>query len=162
MKRISDNFRVMWIISCILILIIPILISGITGTRTIRELEDANAVNNELIVKQIQKEMDFAVDNIFRMKMELMSNHDFYVVSSINGGAVRDYQYELSRVYDALRVYQSSMDNVEGYFIYFNNINTVVSLAGIFDAAEYYERYCGDAGKTREQWLDRLVMETNR
>lgn len=161
MKRISDNFRVMWIISCILILIIPILISGITGTRTIRELENANAVNNELIVKQIQKEMDFAVDNIFRMKMELMSNHDIYVVSSINGGAVRDYQYELSRVYDALRVYQSSMENVEGYFIYFNNINTVVSLDGIFDADEYYERYCGDAGRTREQWLDRLGMETN-
>lgn len=161
MKKISDNFRVMWVVSCIVILIIPILISGWTGAWTLRELERANIQNNELVVKEIQKEMDFAVDNIFRMKVELISNHDIYVVSSISRDEVRNYQYELSEICNALKVYQRSMQNVENSYIYFNNIDTVVSSDGIFSTDEFFSRCYRDTSITKEQWLGRLELETN-
>lgn len=161
MKKISDNFKVMWMVSCMLILIIPIVISSVSGNQTIAELKRVNALNNELIVQQIQKEMDFAVDNIFRVKMELISNHDVYVISSITKEEEQEHQYELSRVYDALRGYRSSVDNAGDFFIYFENIEKVVALEGIFDVEEYYRRYFSNSGKTKEQWLATLQMKTN-
>ena len=161
MKKVRDNFRLMWTISCMFVLIIPILIGTITGNSNISELKSANAVNNELIVKQFQKEMDYAVENIFRIKSELISNRDIYTVSSISKADAKDYQYELSNIYETLCGYKRSVDNVDGFFIYFDNIDTIVSVEGVFSADEYYKQYFADCGKTKEQWIETLSMETN-
>lgn len=161
MKKVRDNFRLMWTISCALILIIPILIGIITGNSNISELKRTNAVNNELIVKQFQKEMDYAVDNIFRIKAELISNRDIYTISSIRKEEVKNYQYELSSIYETLCGYKRSVDNVDGFFIYFENIDTIVSVEGVFDVDEYYNQYFADGAKTKQQWIETLSMETN-
>lgn len=161
MKKVSDNFRLMWTVSCSLILIIPILIGIITGNSNISELKRTNAVNNELIVKQFQKEMDYAVDNIFRIKSELISNRDIYAVSLIDKEEVKSYQYELSNIYETLRGYKRSVENVDGLFIYFENIDTIVSAEGVFASDEYYNQYFADSGKTKQQWTETLSMETN-
>lgn len=161
MRKIGDNFRMMWIISCVLILIIPILISGITSVRTIRELEQSNAVNNELVVKQIQKEMDFVVSSIFQMKTELLSNHNIYLVSSAKSSEKSQYKYEISQIYDSLRNLRSSAENIYRYFLYFEDINLIITPEGVFDPDEYYNLYFTNSNRTEEQWIEQLQMDTN-
>lgn len=161
MKKINNNFRVMLVVSCVIILMVPILISTLTGTKTLRELEKVNTANNELIVSQIQKDMDYAVDDVFKIKTELLTDQNVYALSAASGDDLKRYQYELSEVYNTLRKYRSTMTSIDVGFIYFPNIDTIVSTNGIFKTEEYYKNYYTVSERNIQQWRTTLETETN-
>lgn len=159
-KRIKENFRLVWMVSCILILLIPIFASALLTMQNQRVLKETTLYSNELVVQQVQKEMEGTIDNILKMKVELLDDPTVFALSSKKGNS-KEYQYEITQVYQRLKVYKVSEKNVSHFFIYFPNIDTVISSEGVFSPQVFYNKFYRNSAQSFDGWKANLVMESN-
>lgn len=125
-----------------------------------RALKDATVYSNELVVQQVQKEMESTIDKVLKMKVELLDDATVSALSAKKGNS-KDYQYEITRVYQRLKVYKVSEKNVSHFFIYFPNIDTIVSSEGVFSPQAFYNKFYRDTVQSFEGWISNLMLESN-
>ncbi len=159
-KRIKENFRLVWMVSCILILLIPIFVSALLIMQNQRALKDTTVYSNELVVQQVQKEMESTLDKVLKMKVELLDDSTVSALSTKKGNS-KDYQYEITQVYQRLKVYKVSEKNVSHFFIYFPNVDTIVSSEGVFSPQAFYNKFYQDAAQSYDGWMSNVMLESN-
>lgn len=160
LTKIKENFKLMWMVSCSIILVIPVVVNSILNIYMHSALKKETIFSNELIVNQVQRELEIEQDDIFKMKSELLVKPDVLTLSS-KKGASRQYPYEINAVYQNLMGYHNSLEHIRHYYIYFPNIDTVISSDGVFSARDFYQKYYSGSSMSWEAWQTEVSAESN-
>lgn len=130
-----------WLFSYISVLMVPIVISGFVY------LEAANIVEKEInrtnmaMLRQVQQTIDSKMMDIQKISLQTALNpYTSSVVYAKNDGA-SNYHYLAGKLNEELRLYKLSNDIIDNFYIYFKNIDYVVSHETGAESRLYYSTF---------------------
>ncbi len=150
-KRHSIIFT--WLFSYILVLVVPVAIAGITYVETVRVVENEINNSNSLFLKRIQQQMDSLLNDAERLSEEVALNSRVNALLRETGPFDNNFYYNLyltTRDLGAFRIPNASIDD---FYIYFKNIDFVVSSSTSKDSSSFYDAYIKPSGMSYEEWL---------
>ena len=149
-----------WLLSYLLILAVPLVVTFVTQSRTAaileREITDAHLI----VLKRIRERMDAQVETAWRLTQEVAFSPRLEALTRgftpppPGGYAV----YEMSR---DLRSYRALYASIEDLYVYLPRIDSILSSAGLVDARTYHQTYVADRGITFDAW-HREIARTRR
>ncbi len=146
-----------WLLSYLLILAVPIVVTFLTQSRTAaileREITDAHLI----VLKRIRERMDAQVETAWRLAQEVALSPRLAALTRgftpppPGGYAV----YEMSR---DLRSYRALYASMEDLYIYLPRIDSVLSSAGLVDTRTYHATYLREQGISFEAWYREIAL----
>ncbi len=146
-----------WLLSYLLILAVPLVVTFLTQARTAaileREITDAHLI----VLKRIRERMDAQVETAWRLTQEVALNPRLAALTRgftpppPGGYAV----YEMSR---DLRTYRALYASIEDLYIYLPRIDSILSAAGLVDARTYHTTYLDERGISFDAWHREVAL----
>ncbi len=140
-----------WLLSYLLILAVPLVVTIVTQARTAaileREITDAHLI----VLKRIRERMDAQVETAWRLTQEVAFNPRLAALTRgftpppPGGYAI----YEMSR---DLRTYRALYASIEDLYVHLPRIDSILSSAGLVDSRTYHQTYLADRGIGFEEW----------
>ena len=157
-KRHSVKFT--WLFYYCLLLLVPVVISTVAYIITANVLEKEITNSNSFLLKKVQQQMDSLLDEAGRLGNEMAVDPRINELLKMESPAELSpyHTYQLVRNFKTYKALNSSIDD---FYIYFKNIDRVVSAEGCFDSKSFFTMYFNNAGMTYHQWL-RMVSDYYR
>ncbi len=149
-KRRSIVFT--WLISYTLVLIVPVLISGINYIQSSKVLEKEINNSNNLSLRRIQNQMDTLIGDAERLSTEIALNPRISELMKLNSSVGSLSGYDIYQAVHDLGSYKIPNSSIDDYYIYFRNLDLVLSGYTGKDSQHHYDTYFSDTGVTFEQW----------
>lgn len=156
-KRRSVLFT--WLISYIIVLLIPVLISGLTYIQTSKVIEKEINNSNNLSLKKVRHQMDNLISDAERLSTEISMNPRIGALLklSIKYDELSGYDiYEAIKDMSSYKIANNSMDN---FFIYFKNLDMILSTYTCKDIESYYDTYIKETGISFDDWKNTFSKE---
>lgn len=140
-----------WLLSYLLILAVPLVVTFLTQSRTAaileREITDAHLI----VLKRIRERMDAQVETAWRLTQEVAFNPRLEALTrGFTPPPPGGYSvYEMSR---DLRSYRALYSSIEDLYVYLPRIDSILSSAGLVDARTYHETYLRERGVAFDAW----------
>lgn len=150
-KRKSVIF--FWLISYIAMLLLPILISMVIYTHSIKTINNEIVRANGVILNQIQLGMDSRLSDVKTMGMQLALNEILHGIVYEQAPFNGQYYYSINMLTNNLKVFNSLYQFVDNCYIYLKNNQSVISSSSNIDAYDFYESYKSVETPTYEDWL---------
>lgn len=141
-----------WLLSYLLILIIPVAISGITYIKTSEILETEINTSNTLLLKKMQEQMDGVLHYAERLSQEMASNYRLADLLRLSGEMNPSQDYELYRTIRELGIYNLSGSAVVDFYVYLRNMDYVISGYACRPAKVFFDIYVSDKNIDFYQW----------
>jgi AraC-like DNA-binding protein len=157
-KRHSVMFT--WLLYYILLLLVPVSISGFVYLMTTNVLEKEITNSNSFLLKKVQQQMDSLLEQAARLSNEIAVNPRVNELLKMERPAQLN-PYNLYQLVRNLQTYKMLNNSIDDFYIYLKNIDRIISAEGSFDSQSYYTMYFAGTGMTYSQWL-RLVSARYR
>ena len=153
LKKIKNNIIFTWILSYLIIMLLPIICNGIIFDRA------KNAIKNELAANSTQSldKLKMSVDNIFvniSSTVKTLQTDD--AVSRLynmpQGTPYGEYSGDALSVSSRLQNILSANSSISEIYIYYKNIDLVTGSHYMYTKKLFYERTLADSNLTYDSW----------
>lgn len=145
-----------WVISFILLLIIPLIANAIVYVVAKNIIETEINTSNELIIDRIRNDIDLVLENVEKFSMEASINAR---INEVGAMTAIDDGVQAYKVYEAvkdLRNYKMFNHSVRLFYVYFNNLKVVVSPDAIADREDFYNLNLVSEDYPLAKWLETM------
>ncbi|WP_168735629.1 helix-turn-helix domain-containing protein [Cohnella fermenti] len=125
-QQVRKNVILVWIISYMAVLIVPLLFSVFFYIGTQRTLEAQIRKANDLLLNEIQLVIDMQVADAKRLATEIMWNDKVQDLIYSNKYERNDYRYDLYAIMQDLNQYATAYSSVAGFYLYWQQGKMVV------------------------------------
>ncbi len=160
-RTLRSSVIVAWFVSYMVVLLLPILLSGWVYHETVKALQQQTEKANDSLLQQMQETVDNRVDLIQRLTIQIYG--DVNVQNLLYSGtfARGDYQYELYKVAQNLKLFRSTYTTLDDFFIYWAPADTVIRPSTSQSAQMAYQDLYDGGGISFKQWKE-LIHGTKR
>lgn len=141
-----------WLSSYVLILVIPVLISGAVYIKTLEVLEEEISNSNYLHLKRVQNQMDSIFYDVERFSNEIALNTRTYDLLKLTGNADQIPGFTLYQAVADLNSFRIPQNSIDDFYIYYKNIDLVLSGYTARNSMFFYDTYIRDTGVPYETW----------
>lgn len=151
-----------WLLSYILILLIPTITGMFNQVRIEKVLESEINTSNQYYLKQIKQEMDSVVGEVKKFSTELAFNLRLQDVMNIYAPITDSDRYKIYELITDMRNMRLSKKSINDFYIYFNKSDQIVSTISNLDSKEFYNiLYKGKGSIKYEDWIKTLSKYYN-
>ncbi|KRF10030.1 hypothetical protein ASG89_00310 [Paenibacillus sp. Soil766] len=143
------------ILSYILILLIPIIFTGIVYFVTVRTIEQETNRANLAMLKQVQLNMDNILKDAERLSFEIAFNPDIQMLATSQETNWNNKQYEVSQIVKDFKRMNITNGYIDDFYVYFKNLDAVISSSAA-SRSNYMYSFLVKNGLKYEQWIDTL------
>jgi len=137
-KRIIFTF----LISYILILLIPIIIGSLAYKKSLETIEDIIIESNLSLLEQTKDVMDNFINEIEKMSYQMASNTKTKLLCFRSEPPDDVFYYDIVEYVQFIKNYwTTNNDFILNFFIYFEDIGVVVSSNTFYDVSSFYGNY---------------------
>lgn len=141
-----------WSLSFIAVLFIPIFINIAIYFNSERIAKDEINRSNLYALEQLGKNIDSVFDDVERMNTDIVFNESIHNFSKITNSLTSANQYEANKLIKYLNTYNLVYKKISFVYIYFPNINMVITPTYIADSEDFYKNFCINDEMTYEEW----------
>mgnify|MGYP005837810125 CR=1 FL=1 len=150
-----------WLFSYVSVLMVPILISGVVYYEAANIIEvEINRANGALL-KQVQQAIDNQMNDIQKVGLQIALNSNttslMYTKDHIND----IHHYIAGKLIDDFRLYKLANGFIDNFYVYFKDINYVLSHETFAETSLYYNIYINKSNMEFSQWKDFLESMHN-
>lgn len=142
-----------WLASYVLILLIPIIVSVFIYFRSEQAIRTEIDNANMALLKQVQQDMDTKMTDVERMYNSISFDDDIKSLLDAKSPISPTNELDLLRIIkDKLPMYTTTNKFVSQFYIYFKNIDCVLTANAKYDLHTAYEVFHSDSGISYENW----------
>lgn len=156
-KKKKHSVIYSWIISYLLIIMIPLLTTGIIYYIVKDSFEQEINALNETLLEKTKDNLDNILSSVEHFSIEVILDPNVRSVLATNEINNEGSYYTLFSAATRINNYKFFNNTLIQYYIYFNKLKTVVAPNTVFDQEAYYNKYFTVKGFSMEKWLK--VME---
>ncbi len=119
------SIRVTWLISYLLILLIPIATSTVIYIQTINTLEQEINRANESILIQVQREVDSKLRDVKRICYELSLDNSVIKAANLPAPEKDEEMYQLVNFARELKIFKAGNEFIDGLYLYYKKMDTL-------------------------------------
>jgi len=142
-----------WLLSYVAILLIPLLFSVLIYSQASQLLEQEIHQSNSYLLKRVQEYMDNLLVDVENLSYEIMFNPNLRLLLQEKGTLDDSQQYTVYQTVQDFRLYKISHKSINRFFVYFPNIDLIVSDNTSTDSMTFYQSYYEQSGRTYQEWL---------
>jgi len=147
------SMLIRWLISYILILMIPLIFNGIVYVKSSNILEDEiNRVNMGML-KQLQSTIDGRLTEVESLTQQISLNLNINSLKASNAKLEDFQQYNVYKAVQNLRVYQSSNSYIDNIYIYLKQHKTLLTQSSYIDAQLSYDYSFKYMNISYDEWI---------
>ena len=154
LKRKSVLFT--WMISYIIILTLPIIISIIMYMRVEEIVKDGINRENNFYLTQIQQQTDNIVDEVKKFSMDIAFDYNIQDVINYKPVYTGKEQYEIYKCANMLKTFKGNSLHIEDAYIFLNNSNMVLDDTGVSGMKEFFDVKYGAEVSYFNKWTEIL------
>lgn len=156
-RILKKRSRVMlsWILSYVAVLIFPIIFGIIYYSLSMNSIKQEILQSNRMLLSQISAQGDNIYNEVSRMGAYI--SVDNYVAELLKSDISNsEKNMLLKNVSDGLKSYQASADIIDDVYIYFSEIDSVISSSAGGDTQTFYNSIIKSSGVEYEDWIQNL------
>ena len=163
-KKIFKNSLIStWILSYACLILITLAILCFAYIQTHRLIRDEIISTNDIILNQIKDSIDENINNIEIFAGTAPLNERIVKMSRVRPeGMTPEQRYELIRIMRDLSMVSAVAANFESYYIYFENLDTIVSSIGVMSTEIFYAAYGLSVDMTYDEWLSLISKDSGQ
>lgn len=143
------------ILSYILILLIPIIFTGIVYFVTVRTIEQETNRANLAMLKLVQLNMDNILKDAERLSFDIAFNPDIQLLATSQETNWNNKQYEVSQIVKDFKRMNITNGYIDNFYVYFKNLDAVISSTTASRSNYMYSNLVNNDLRY-EQWIDTL------
>jgi len=143
-----------WLMSYVIILIIPILFAILIYIQASQLLEHEINQSNSFLLKRVQQYMDSLLVDIECLNYEIMFNPNLQALRQHKGPLGDTQQYAVYQTVSDFRLYKISNNSIDQFFIYFPGFDLIISDSTSTDSRTFYQSYYAQGNFIYQEWLD--------
>ncbi|MBT2291486.1 cache domain-containing protein [Paenibacillus albidus] len=143
------------ILSYILILLIPIIFTGIISFITVRTIGQETNRANLAMLKQVQLNMDNILKDAERLSFDIAFNPDIQLLATSQETNWNNKQYEVSQIVSVFKRMNITNGYIDDFFVYLKNLDAVISSTAA-SKSNYMYSILANNDLRYEQWIDTL------
>ncbi|WP_240416009.1 helix-turn-helix domain-containing protein [Paenibacillus periandrae] len=143
------------ILSYILILLIPIIFTGIVYFVTVRTIEQETNRANLAMLKLVQLNMDNILKDAERLSFDIAFNPDIQLLATSQETNWNNKQYEVSQIVKDFKRMNITNGYIDNFYVYFKNLDAVISSTTASRSNYMYSNLVHNDLRY-EQWIDTL------
>lgn len=147
-----------WIISYLAILSIPVLLSGIVYYAAKNIIETEIAQSNQSALENIRSNLDDTCHKVKILSAEVAEDPSIEQAYQLQSLESSSY-YTLYQGSKQLSNYKVMNESLQGYYIYLDAVNVVLSPGAVDDAESFFNQHFEGAGYTAAQWIQSMRTE---
>lgn len=153
------SIKVTWLISYLLILLIPLATSSVIYFRTINTLEEEINRANESIIMQVQQEVDSKLRDLKRICYELSIDNKVIQAASLPAPETDEEIYNFVNFARDLKIFKAGNEFIDGLYLYYKKMDTIWGMNARISLNEpnsNIEDYLGMGYKEAKEFLNRV------
>jgi YesN/AraC family two-component response regulator len=162
-KKQKHSVIFSWLISYFLILLIPILISGLVYLKSVAMFKNEIINNNRVMLTQLQQAFDGQLQDVKRLALQIAMNPKLhYLLNARNAAALYSSYNAVSNVLEMnsdFNLYATANGNIQSFYVVFTNKDMVWAESTLFSKAEFFRNLVSDSQITYGQWLKIVERE---
>ncbi|WP_283571153.1 helix-turn-helix domain-containing protein [Paenibacillus brevis] len=143
------------ILSYILILLIPIIFTGIVYLVTVGTIEQETNRANLAMLKQVQLNMDNILKDAERLSFDIAFNPGIQLLATSQDNNWNSRQYEVSQIVKEFKRMNITNGYIDDFYVYFKNLDAVISSTAA-SRSNYMYPVLVKNDIRYEQWIDTL------
>ncbi len=148
-----------WIISYILIILVPIFGTGIVYYISNDAIVEEINNSNDLVVRNVRDTMDSIINDVERLSIEIASNRSILNVLDIAKLDDNSPNYTLYKAANELSNYRVFNSGKNRLYIYYDNMKKIITPKCALEEKDFYDLYISANNYTQEQWLDTMKSD---
>lgn len=144
-----------WLLSYILILLIPIAFTGTVYFITVRTIEQETNRANLAMLKQVQLNMDNILKDAERLSFDISFNPNIQLLTTSQETNWNSKQYEVSEIVKEFKRMNITNGYINSFYVYFKNLDAVVS-STTASRSNLMHSILDNNGIRYEQWIEML------
>lgn len=157
----NHSVRYNLIISYIFILLVAVVTETFIYFFNTSVVENEINSSNKLVIDKIKNNVDGILSDVDNFSMAALSNQKIQTALSINNISNGESYFRLYEANKELYNYRIFNKYVKNFFIYFNDLNTVVGPGAVNRQEDYYNFYFAANGFTLQQWVSMMKSKYN-
>ncbi|MFD0716043.1 AraC family transcriptional regulator [Paenibacillus sp. GCM10027626] len=149
----KNSILYVWLRSYALVLLIPVVMTGIVYVQTNKVIEDEINSANSSLLRQLQEEIDSQIEHVQRMREAIAFNARVRKLLFVPQEPGADHRLAMVQAFADFRTYSSTNRYIDNFFIYFRNGNFILDDRSYYKPELYYELYIEKTGASYEEWL---------
>ena len=146
-----------WMVSYLVILIIPIIISIVVFFNIEHIIEEEVLTSNTYMLEQIRREADNILDEVRKTYTDLTFDYNINRVLNFQGSLTDEQYYQIYMAQEVVKRLKLANIYLGDTAVYLQKSDMVISYNSISDSRTYYNIYFKDSGLTYGQWLDQVT-----
>ena len=143
-----------WLMSYILILFVPIFITGTVYIKTEKIIANEINQSNSFLLGKVQQRMDNQLKLIEKISFEAMVNQHIQEIARNRQFTDPPQSYAIVQAVRDLKLLHINNTTVFDIYVYFKDTDTVISLNTTSDSKTFYSTYYGVDEEGYSNWLD--------
>lgn len=156
-KNVKHKYIVSLLVSYILILIIPILISYLYHHQVIKvvktDIQEYNSVALEQAMKITESRLEEIKNTVYQLTVNSKIKHFIYVSEPFESSSY----YKIWEIKNDILPYTLTNDFIVDIAIYFNKSDTVISSYSIYNLESFYNNYIGNHSLPFSGWSQNVL-----
>lgn len=145
-----------WLVSYILILLIPVVISAIVYFESINVLrKEINRVNS-VMLSQLQSVIDDQLREAESLGIQIALNPNMQTFLSTKINMQQPYSYTIMQVLKEINLYTTGLSNIEGFYVIFNYMDLGLKSTGAAETETLFATDFKHEGLTYNAWRESL------
>ncbi|NLB41080.1 MAG: hypothetical protein GX815_02260 [Clostridiales bacterium] len=153
-KNRKNSVIYSWIVSYILILAIMVVAISAIYYVARHTIKNEIKSSNELLIGNLKDNMDNTIRNVERFSMEVAYNQNIQNVLTVDERDEGLLQYTLYKASDELRKYKIMDSSLKEYYIYFSELDVVITPKTVYSQDSYFDWYLNTVDNTIDEWLE--------
>lgn len=142
-----------WLSSYIIILLIPIVMSGAVYVQTKGVIEEEINQSNTFLLSKARQQMDSVLEDVDRLSMEIALNPRVMELGNFpDEPSDLDY-YRLTKTVEDLKSYKVVNSAIESFFVFFNG-DRILTNSASYAPRTYYDQFVSMQGISFSGWID--------
>lgn len=150
----KGNIFVSWLLSYILILLLPIIISSFIYTKSVNIVTNEINLTNKALLKQVQQTLDNQFQNVMKFGWQINQNPRLQTAMYSKSDLDADQRYLFYQISEDLKNYQALNSSIESSYIYIKNKDIVISCISYDNTRNFYKLNHSDEKITYEEWYN--------
>lgn len=156
-KVMRKRIWLIWGVSCLCVLLVPIGIGFAIYQRSIKVGMDMAYDANNRTVKMVQDQIDHEIGSIYGNLKRLSINDNLMKIADLDGPLQAEDQYRLYLLSKELTAIVYSEELVDDVFVYFSNQDKVASTNGNVSLEMYYDMYFKHTNVTFDEFKEYIL-----
>lgn len=147
-----------WVVSYILILFIPLLLSSIVYIKSEHIITKQITDSNTSMLKQLQSEVDGHLQEVESLSLKISGNSKLAELMNIQNESevISNFSNveEVLKMNEDFNVYALSNKFIKSFYIFFNNKDLIWSDSNMYDKKTFFDREISNTDITYDKWLN--------